>query len=290
METEKIDIVNKNCGNLRVPTLREVIEIIDSLYPRHLAESWDSVGLIVGDEEQEVRSILIAIDPVKDTVEEAISKKVDLLFTHHPLFLFGTKTVAKSTPKGKLVHDLIKNDCALFNAHTNADRAEYGVSKALSQIVPMKNTQVLEDENAEIGLGVIGEIEPMTLKDFAQKVADSLPKTPFGIQVAGETERIVSKVAFSPGSGQSMLDKVLDKKADVFVCADLKHHVASEFMENGQTALVMPTHWASEWPWVRMCKEALDSKFKEKGLEVSVEYSTKVTDPWAIHINTLEEK
>lgn len=282
--------MNENKHNANNVTLKEVIEVIDEIYPRQLAEKWDSVGLISGDLNQKINKIFIAIDPVEETVNEAINKNADLLFTHHPLFLSGTKTVATTDPKGKLIYSLIKNDCALFNAHTNADRAKYGVSQALGDLVPMKNKEILEDAELECGLGVIGEIEPMTLKEFAQILAKQLPETAPGLQIGGDLNKIVQKVAFSPGSGQSMLNIVLEKKADVFVCADLKHHVASEFLMHNSTSLIMPTHWASEWPWVKQCKTILEKKFKEKNMQISVEYSTIVTDPWTANSNTLEEK
>ncbi len=272
-------------------TLKQVIEIIEQIYPPCIAEQWDSVGLISGDENQKVNKILIAIDPVMDVVQEAIHKKADLLFVHHPLFLFGTKAFASNDPKGRIVRELILNNCALYNAHTNADKANYGVSHALANLIPMKNVQVLEEnkvldsDNNFIGLGRIGEIEPITLKEFAKKLARVLPADHVGLQVSGKLDDIIKTVAYSPGAGQSMLEQARKKCADVYVCADLKHHVASEFTMGGKPYLVMPTHWASEWPWVKMCASILKKVFKEKGLEISVEYSSTITDPWNMHVD-----
>ena len=76
--------------------------------------------------------MLIAVDPTAAVVDEAIDAGADLLLVHHPLLLRGVDTVGAHTPKGALVHKLIRAGCALFTAHTNADSADPGVSDALA--------------------------------------------------------------------------------------------------------------------------------------------------------------
>ncbi|NLV78354.1 MAG: Nif3-like dinuclear metal center hexameric protein [Rhodococcus sp.] len=114
-------------------TLREVIDVLDAAYPPSLAESWDSVGLVAGDPADGVRKVLLAVDATAAVVDEALEWGADLLLVHHPLLLRGVDTVGAHTPKGALIHRLIRGGCALFTAHTNADRADPGVSDALAQ-------------------------------------------------------------------------------------------------------------------------------------------------------------
>ncbi len=109
-----------------MPRLSEVIAALDALWPADLAESWDAVGTVCGDPDAEVSRVLFAVDPVQEIADEAVRLGAQLLVTHHPLYLRGTTTVAASTFKGRVVHDLIKNDVALHVAHTNADRADPG--------------------------------------------------------------------------------------------------------------------------------------------------------------------
>lgn len=113
-------------------TLAEIIAVLDTAYPPALAESWDSVGLVCGDPAEPVSSVLIGVDPTAGVVEEAIGAGAQLLISHHPLLLRGVDTVGAHTPKGALVHKLIRARCALFTAHTNADSADPGVSDALA--------------------------------------------------------------------------------------------------------------------------------------------------------------
>ncbi|RJO69031.1 Nif3-like dinuclear metal center hexameric protein [Nocardia panacis] len=113
-------------------SLAEVVEVLDAAYPPRLAESWDSVGLVCGDPGDPVRRVLFAVDATAGVVEEAITWGAQALVVHHPLLLRGVDTVAADTPKGALLHRLIRGGCALFTAHTNADSADPGVSDALA--------------------------------------------------------------------------------------------------------------------------------------------------------------
>lgn len=127
-----------------VPRLSDVIAALEARYDPALAESWDSVGLVCGDPDSAVRRVMFAVDPVADTVDEAIETRMDLLVTHHPLFLSGVHGVPTSDPKGRLVHRLISAGCGLFVAHTNADRARPGVSDALASAIGLGETNPLE--------------------------------------------------------------------------------------------------------------------------------------------------
>ena len=118
-----------------MPTLKEVTDLLHAWYPPATAESWDAVGLVYGDPGQQVKKVLFAVDPTPDVAQEAADWKADLLVVHHPLFLKGVHGFAATTPKGRTLHTLAKANCALLTAHTNADRAEGGVSDALAQAI-----------------------------------------------------------------------------------------------------------------------------------------------------------
>jgi dinuclear metal center YbgI/SA1388 family protein len=132
-----------------VPTLRDVVSVLDGLYPPHLAEPWDAVGLVCGDPDDQVRRVLLAVDPVEEVVAEAVDGGYDLLLTHHPLYLKGTSSVAATGPKGRSVHRLVRSGCALFVAHTNADAASPGVSDALAALFGLTDLQPLSPSAAE---------------------------------------------------------------------------------------------------------------------------------------------
>lgn len=376
------------------PTLAEVISVFDGLYPRALAESWDSVGLVCGDPLRPVRRVLFAVDPVAAVVDEALAYRADLLVTHHPLYLRGTSTVAADSAKGRVVHRLIEGGCALFNAHTNADHATPGVSDALGRalgladlqpvtalpaepvdkltvFVPHADSQRLIDalaaagaggvglyercayttegtgtfrplEGAHPAIGEVGRVEaveetrvemvlprrlrasvlrallaahpyeepafdlietaplpgstgagrigrlerPMPLREFVAHVASALPPTAVGVRAAGDPDRVIERVAVCGGAGDFLLGAVATGGADAYVTADLRHHRASEALEDAQLAggpaLLDATHWATEHPWLAEAAALLVAGLGGGGDTVGTRVSLTCTDPWSI--------
>ena len=259
-------------------SLAQVVALLERRYPPDTAEEWDAVGLVCGHPDAEVRRILWAVDPVEAVVNEAIAADVDLVVTHHPLFLTGVHSVAATTAKGRVIDRLIRAGIALYCAHTNADVAHPGVSDALAVAIGLTGVRPLEGT----GLGRIGEIEPAaTLADFAGRVAAGLPATQHGVRVAGDLGRTVRRVAVCGGSGDSLLGAATARGADVLVTADLKHHRALEHLEDGGCAIVDVAHWASEWPWLEQAALLLSQDLAVEGATVESIVSTLPTDPWA---------
>jgi dinuclear metal center YbgI/SA1388 family protein len=263
---------------MRSPSLAEVLAVLDRRYDPATAAEWDSVGLVVGDPSATVRRVLFAVDPVAATVEQAVSTRADLLLTHHPLFLRAIHGVPVTNWKGALAHRLIKSDCALFTAHTNADRANPGVNDALAAAIGVTASGWLTDD----GLGCVGSlVEPMTLRDFATWVRACLPIGAAGIRVAGDPDRRIETVALCGGAGDDLLEQVRASGVDVYVTSDLRHHPVSEAIESGAPALIDAGHFATEWPWLGQAAGLLVSDLAAIGASVEVEVSSINTDAWS---------
>ncbi len=137
--------------------------------------------------------------------------------------------------------------------------------------------ELADPRGSTTGTGRIGDVEPMTLHAFAERVAAALPGTTQGVRVAGDPDRVVRRVALCGGAGDFLLDAVRATDADVYVTSDLRHHPASEFREHDGPALVDVAHWAAEWTWLPVLREALAAAL---GDTVEIRVSTLVTDPW----------
>jgi dinuclear metal center YbgI/SA1388 family protein len=270
----------------------DVLSALDALWPAEQAEQWDAVGLVCGDPDAEVRRVLFAVDPVQEIADEAIRIGAGLLVTHHPLYLRGTTTVAATGFKGRVVHGLIKHDIALYVAHTNADRADPGVSDALAAAVGLHITGPLVPDPADPagrrGLGRTGELEhPLTLAEFAEHAARGLPRTAGGLRVAGDPRRIIRTAAVCGGSGDGLFDDVRRAGVDAFLTADLRHHPASEAQQDarqrGGPALIDAAHWATEWPWCEQAAGQLVEISDRHGWALRTHVSRQVTDPWTLH-------
>lgn len=268
-------------------TVADVVSAAERLWPLRGAEEWDAPGLVSGDPLAPVERVLLAVDAVAATVDEAVEREAQLLLVHHPLLMRGVTTVAESTAKGALLSRLIRGGCALYAAHTNADVVESGTSARLAELLQVEDARPIEpsSEHPERGLGRAGRLaEPMTLEAFARRVASILPPTVGGVRVAGDPGRMVRTVAVCGGAGDSLLGAPLVRDADVYVTADLRHHPASEAVETalvaGGPALIDVSHWASESLWLATAADELRAALP--GLEVVV--SDRRTDPWSFLI------
>ena len=130
---------------------------------------------------------------------------------------------------------------------------------------------------AATGTGRIGSVAETTLEAFAEQVAGALPVTAHGVRVAGDADRVVRRVAVCGGAGDFLLDTVRHTDADVYVTSDLRHHPASEFLEQEGPALVDVAHWAAEWTWLPVVARTVAQTL---GDTVEARVSTICTDPW----------
>ena len=263
-------------------TLAATNAAITALWPVTEAESWDAPGLVTGDPAGPVDHIHLAVDAVSDTVDEAIAAGAQLLMVHHPLLLRGVTSVAEDRYKGALIARLIRAGCALVAAHTNADIVERGTSAVLAQKIGLTGERPLVPAtDPALGLGRVGTLPgAMSLGGLARLLGQILPATASGIRVAGDYDREISTVAVCAGAGDSLLSHPEVVAADVYITSDLRHHPASEAIENsrvaGGPALIDVSHWASEWLWLEVAADQLRQALPD----VTVTVSELRSDPW----------
>lgn len=260
----------------------QVVAALERRYPPELAADWDAVGLVVGDPAASVSSVLFAVDPVMEVVDEAMALRADMIVTHHPLFLRGVHSVAPVTPKGRVVHTLISHGIALYCAHTNADHARPGVSDALAAACGLVDTVAIDPWGSDVGTGRVGELsEPVSLQALVDRLADALPSTEHGIRVAGDLDARVNTVAVCGGAGDSLLEIVGDR-ADVYVTGDLRHHRAQDHLLATGKALIDVPHWAAEWLWL---PDAATSLCEDLGADSVATLVSRIdTSPWTTHV------
>ncbi|HYN28585.1 MAG TPA: Nif3-like dinuclear metal center hexameric protein [Dermatophilaceae bacterium] len=266
--------------------VRDVVAVLEGLYPPRTAQSWDRVGLVTGDPEQPVRRVHVALDPTLAVIAEAVDAQADLLVTHHPLLLRGVHSVATTSAKGAGVTSLVVGDVALYVAHTNADVAAGGVSDALGEAAGLTDLAPLAVVEGQ-ALGRVGRLaQPTTLAELVTRLHAALPRAAGGLRVAGPADATVRTVAVLGGSGDDLFEAVRESGADVYVTADLRHHPALEAREEargGPPYLVDAGHWSSEAVWLPRLRAALlDALAVDSGdgPRVEVHTSTVRTDPW----------
>ena len=263
-------------------TVADVAALAERLWPAAGAEAWDAVGLIAGELDAPVRRVHLAVDAVIDTVDEAVAADADLLLVHHPLLLRGVTTVAADRYKGAALTRLIRAECALLAAHTNADVVESGTSATLASKLGLIDVRPLQPGiDPARGIGRVGRLPASTtLGRLARALGALLPATATGIRVAGDFERPIETIALCAGAGDSFLGHPDVLAADVYITSDLRHHPASEAVENarvaGGPALIDVSHWASEWLWLESAAAEVRAAFPD----LTVTVSDLRTDPW----------
>lgn len=196
-----------------VPLLAEIITAMDGWFDPSTAEDFDAVGPVCGDPAQDVDRIVLAVDPVPATVDEAIDAGARLLITHHPLLLRGVHGVPADDPKGALVHRMIRAGVAHFVAHTNADVADPGVSDALAARLDLTGLTPLRARPAP----ALDKLTVFVPVERAEELIDALAAA--GAGRLGDYDRCAFTVegvgTFRPGPGATPAVGAVGERTDV---------------------------------------------------------------------------
>lgn len=235
--------------------VKDVLEYIEELAPVALAESWDNVGLLIGDSEKQVKRVFVALDVCEATLEEALDAKADLIVTHHPFIFSGMKRILQSDGKGSQVMRLISNGVSLISEHTNEDCADSGLNVYLAKMLGVENAQPFEDTT----FLRVGELdEGVGYEEFAALVKERLNIRTLRATNVGKRE--IKKVGVF--TGKVDMDEVLAHKDDfdVLVCGELGYHSALTLTDENVLAFECG-HYGSENIFRQMMEELLSSKF-----------------------------
>ncbi len=124
--------------------IKDVIAHIESFAPLALQESYDNAGLIVGDANQEAKGALLCIDVTEAVIAEAMALNANLIIAHHPLIFSGLKQITGRDMVQRCVIQAIKNDIAIYAAHTNIDNVIAGVNGKIADKIGLINRQILQ--------------------------------------------------------------------------------------------------------------------------------------------------
>lgn len=130
-------------------TVREVLQTTEQIAPPELAEDWDNVGLLVGDPDEVVERAMVALDPTRAVVEEAMQQVCYLLITHHPAIFQPLRHVRADDPTERVIVGLLKQRMHHIAAHTNFDNAPGGMGDALAAALKLENVEVLAPSQRE---------------------------------------------------------------------------------------------------------------------------------------------
>ena len=258
--------------------LSTLVNHFNELWPESQVAEWDRSGLMIGNLSSEIQTVFLTVDVTMNVLMHAKDSGANLVLSHHPMFLRGAHTLREDLAKGAEAAFAIKNDLAVFSAHTNADFVSNGVSQTLAKALGLGSLDFLDPDTKQGVIGTLGK--PTTLLEFARAAARVLPSVAQGIKISGDPARSISRVGLVAGAGDSYLNIAQDANLDLFITSDLRHHPSQDFVEqsklNGGPALMDIAHWAAEWLWLETAQKQLSDKFGS----VSFVVSDLSTDPW----------
>ena len=210
--------------------VKEIADVIEEFAPKALQESYDNAGLQVGDPEAMVSAVLLSLDVNEDILKEAQKRECNLIVTHHPLIFKGIKQLTGADATQRLVIEALKNNIAVYSAHTNLDSVWDGVSHEIARKLNVKELEVLEphSQDAKVGLGVVGNIKPIPKIEFLRKVKETFNVAALRYS-AQSPSVVVRRVAVCGGSGASLISAAIKAKADILVTGDVKYHDFTSF-------------------------------------------------------------
>jgi dinuclear metal center YbgI/SA1388 family protein len=127
-----------------------IMDKLEQLAPKRLAEDWDNVGLQIGDPRADIKKVLVSLDLTKEVVQEAIDYKANMIITHHPLIFKPLRQIRFDLSSGEIIKNLIKNDINVYTAHTNLDKAENGLNDMLAEKLFLKDLEILSPTDKDM--------------------------------------------------------------------------------------------------------------------------------------------
>ena len=128
---------------MNTPKISDILGIINKKFPFSLAEDWDNTGFQLGSPSGSAQKIMVALDPLPEVIEQAISAKCQLLITHHPLIFSPLRQITTTTTTGKLLLQAAAGQLALLSMHTNYDIAAGGLNDLLASRIGLQDIQPL---------------------------------------------------------------------------------------------------------------------------------------------------
>ncbi len=130
--------------------IKDIIDLLEDWAPISYAESYDNVGLLVGDVKAEVKGVVVSLDCTEAVIQEAMDKGCNLVVSHHPIVFKGIKKFTGGDYVSRTITMAIKNDIALYAIHTNLDNVHNGVNRKIADLLALENARILSPKRGKL--------------------------------------------------------------------------------------------------------------------------------------------
>lgn len=257
-------------------TVAEVAAFLGRLAPLDLAESWDNVGLLVGDAKWRVERIMTCLTITPVSAAEAIQGRADLIVSHHPLPFHPLRQLTSESTPSRLLLQLVAAEVGVYSAHTAFDSARNGINQQLAEGLGLTSIEPLvvrRDDDSGLGAGRRGKLpSALSLADVAARVKSVLAIE--RIRVVSARNRPIRSLAVACGSAGEFLQAAVDAGCEALLLGETNFHTCLEAQALG-IDLLLPGHFASE----RFAMESMADDLQRAFPSLTVWASRQETDP-----------
>lgn len=245
-------------------TVRHIYDFLDKIAPFEHKLPDDPVGLMVGSMDDEISSVILALDATPNVVSEALKEGAQLIITHHPVIYHPLKTLeSDSVPYLAARHGI-----NIISAHTNLDMANEGVNKQLALSLGLDDIVIEED----ICMASGKLKQPMSTRDFALHVKQSIKSN--GVRYT-QNNKTIRTVAVTGGSGSEYIPIVTSRGIDAFVTGEIPHHMILAAVNLG-LVVVDGGHFKTEDVVIEPLRKMLEDEFCEITFKKSQQFDDTI--------------
>lgn len=263
-------------------SLETVCASLASYAPLSLAESWDNVGLLVGDRDREVERVMTCLTITPAVVAEAVEERAELIVSHHPLPFKALARITADSVTGSMLLRLIQNATAIYSAHTAYDSAAAGINQSWAERLALNSVRplIVSDPqqpsggeasrqqpsggearraggDTEIGAGRFGDLDrPMAMGELVRQVAGEVGATlP---RLVGPPTQEIRRVAFACGSGGSFLAAARRRGCDALITGEATFHTCLEAESTGIGLGLLGHYWSERFAMEQLAERLAD--------------------------------
>lgn len=237
--------------------IKDITQVIEDFAPLDLQAGFDNCGLLVGGPEKEVSAAMMCVDITEGVLNEAIERGAGLIVAHHPVIFNPLRHITGSTYIERVVEQAIKNDIALYAAHTNLDCAPGGISVLLATMFGLQQQEILAPTSEGAGFGIFGVLPQATdTLAFLREV-----KSKLGLKALRHSDIVypeILRVAVSSGSGASQIEAARSRGADIYLAAEFKHNHFLDAVDGPVIADI--GHFESEYCAIELLCDVITKK------------------------------
>ena len=238
--------------------ISDVVKVIEDFAPLDLQMEYDNCGLLYGDLDWVLKGVLVTLDTTPEVIKEAIKVGANMIIEHHPSIFNAIKKIDLSYPKHKAITMAIKNDIAIYSAHTTVDFTKGGLNDYVMQLLGCSTYELAFGNACDMRVGKLpSKVSLAELVDIVSKKFDDS-----NVTYVGNKEQIIETIAVINGGGGSHEETILEAKkagADVFISGDFKYNVL-RLAKDINYPIISLGHYTSELPFIKLITNILQNK------------------------------